>query len=171
MIHTLSLVLNSIWPSHISQRFIHIIENRYILLRPLAKCLVWFYDILKIFQSYHDLEAGYHQSLKSKWRELASQELNHSINADSFLGKCHCYWTIYPQGHILLFSTVKFDYFVSYEKHFKNHLKELPRVNRTYDIAEDQKVNFLVFLQFYLNFVVFLSNFIKTYILLNFIHF
>ena len=33
-----------------------------------------------------------------------------------------------------------------------------------------KKVNFLVFQKFYLNFALFLSKFIKTYILLNFIH-
>ena len=34
-----------------------------------------------------------------------------------------------------------------------------------------KNINFLVFQNFYLNFAVFLSMFIKTYILLNFIHY
>ena len=41
-------------------------------------------------------------------------------------------------------------------------LKELPRVNRRNDPAEDQKSPLLSFQQFYLNFAVFLSNFMKT---------
>ena len=46
---------------------------------------------------------------------------------------------------------------------------ELPRVNRTYEPVRDQKVNFLVFQKFYLNFAVFLSNFIQ--IIFNLISF
>ena len=54
------------------------------------------------------------------------------------------------------------------------HLKELPRVKRilcTGPSWRPKKVNFLVFQKFYLTFAVFLSKFIKTYILLNFIQY
>ena len=50
----------------------------------------------------------------------------------------------------------------------KTHWKELPRVNRAQDPVEDQKSQLLSFSEFYLNFAVFLSKFIKTYILLKF---
>ena len=44
--------------------------------------------------------------------------------------------------------------------------KELTRVNRTLWLSwTPKKVNVLVFQKFYLNFAVFLSNFINTYIL------
>ena len=47
----------------------------------------------------------------------------------------------------------------------------LPRVDRTYDPVENQKVNYLVIQKFYLNFAVFLSNFTITHIWINFIHY
>ena len=52
-----------------------------------------------------------------------------------------------------------------------NLLKELPRVNKAQDPIEDQKRQFLSFQKFYLNFAVFLSKFIETYILLYYKNF
>ena len=52
-----------------------------------------------------------------------------------------------------------------------NLLKQLPRVNREHDPVEDKKVDFLIFQKLYFNFAVFLSKFMKTYILLNFIQY
>ena len=51
-------------------------------------------------------------------------------------------------------------------------LKELPRVNRAQGPVEDQKSQLLSFSEIlHLNFAVFLSKFIKMYILLNFIQY
>ena len=42
--------------------------------------------------------------------------------------------------------------------------KELSRVNMTYNLCENQKVNFLVIQKFNLNYAVLVSKFIKAYI-------
>ena len=79
------------------------------------------------------------------------------------------YW-----AHFLGYHNISFDSLIVLVSSSSKQVfvpKELPRVNRTYDPVEDQKVNFLVFQKFYLNFAVFLSKLIKTYILLNFIHY
>ena len=49
--------------------------------------------------------------------------------------------------------------------------KELPRVDRAQDPVEDQKSQLLCYSESLLDYSVFLLNFIKTYILLNFIHY